>query len=214
MSAAQELPCELEPRRGPAEAILSRRSSRAELPEWLLKAGADVQDESGSESEYDPDEEPPDEEEEAAEFEVEGIVRGRVRLHAAKARSSGQQVDDARCASLADRKYVRSTVKRGVGPSGGDDFEACPGREQYAAGKKVSEREESEAAELFRSLWLFAPACENEAHGQTVGQRTGEEVVGAWASRAPERASTERRGAPRDSTSCACASDTPACAGR
>ena len=49
MSAAQELPCELEPRRGPAEAILSRRSSRAELPEWLLKAGADVQDESGSE---------------------------------------------------------------------------------------------------------------------------------------------------------------------
>ena len=63
MSAAQELPCELEPRRGPAEAILSRRSSRAELPEWLLKAGADVQDESGSESEYDPDEEPPDEEE-------------------------------------------------------------------------------------------------------------------------------------------------------
>ena len=43
-----------------------------------------------------------------------------------------------------------------------------------------------------------------------MGQRTGEEVVGAWASRAPERASTERRGAPRDSTSCACASDTPA----
>ena len=25
----------------------------------------------------------------------------------------------------------------------------------------------------------FYAACENEAHGQTVGQRTGEEVVGA-----------------------------------
>ena len=60
----------------------------------------------------------------------------------------------------------------------------------------------------------FFAACENEAHGQTVGQRTGEEVVGAWVFRAPERASTERRGAPRNSTSCACASNTPACAGR
>jgi hypothetical protein len=58
---------------------------------------------------------------------------------------------------------------------------------------------------------LFARLVKNDAHGQTVEQRIGEEVVGAWVSRAPERASTERRGAPRDSTSCACASDTPAC---
>ena len=34
----------------------------------------------------------------------------------------------------------------------------------------------------------------------TVEQRIGEDVVSAWVSRAPERASTERRGAPRDST--------------
>ena len=61
---------------------------------------------------------------------------------------------------------------------------------------------------------LFARLVKNDAHGQTVEQRIGEEVVGAWVSRAPERASSERRGAPRDSTSCACASDTPACAGR
>jgi hypothetical protein len=27
----------------------------------------------------------------------------------------------------------------------------------------------------------FYAACENEAHGQTVGHWTGEEVVGAWA---------------------------------
>ncbi len=62
----------------------------------------------------------------------------------------------------------------------------------------MSEREESEQRNFLEGLWLFTPLVKNEAHGQTVGQRTGEEVVGAWTSRAPERASTERRGAPRD----------------
>ena len=68
-----------EQRSGPAEAILARRSSRPELPGWLLKEGADEEDESGSE--YDPAEELPEADEEAAEYEVDGVVRGRVRLH-------------------------------------------------------------------------------------------------------------------------------------
>ena len=66
------------------------------------------------------------------------MVRGRVRLHGSKQSTSGLQVDDERRNSLAERKYVRSVVKRGVGPSGGDNFEACPGREAYAAGEEGS----------------------------------------------------------------------------
>ena len=46
-----------EQRSGPAEAIVARRSSRPEMPGWLLKEGADEEDESGSE--YDPAEELP-----------------------------------------------------------------------------------------------------------------------------------------------------------
>jgi hypothetical protein len=68
------------------------------------------------------------------------MVRGRARLHSAKPRSSGLEVDDARCASLAGRKYVRSMIKRGVGPSGGDDIEACPGREEFAADEEGAAR--------------------------------------------------------------------------
>ena len=66
-----------EQRSGPAEAILARRSSRPEMPGWLLKEGADEEDESGSE--YDPAEELPEPDEEAAEYEVDGVVRGRKR---------------------------------------------------------------------------------------------------------------------------------------
>ena len=62
-----------EQRSGPAEAILARRSSRPELPGWLLKEGADEEDESGSE--YDPAEELPEPDEEAAEYKVDGVVR-------------------------------------------------------------------------------------------------------------------------------------------
>ena len=87
-----------EQRSGPAQAILARRSSRPELPGWLLKEGADEEDESGSE--YDPAEELPEADEEAAEYEVDGVVRGRVRLHgkrgtsgpAAQQRSIGQSI--------------------------------------------------------------------------------------------------------------------------
>ena len=125
-----------EQRSGPAEAIVARRSSRPEMPGWLLKEGADEEDESGSE--YEPAEELPEPDEEAAEYEVDGVVRGRVRLHGSKQSTSGLQVDDERRNSLAERKYVRSVVKRGVGPSGGDNFEACPGREAYAAGEEGS----------------------------------------------------------------------------
>ena len=64
-----------EQRSGPAEAILARRSSRPEMPGWLLKEGADEEDESGSE--YDPAEELPEPDEEAAEYEVDGVVRGQ-----------------------------------------------------------------------------------------------------------------------------------------
>ena len=63
--------------------------------------------------------------------------------------------------------------------------------------KKDSEREQSEQTKFLEGLWLFAlfaPLEKNEAHGQTVGQRTGEEVVGTCASRAPERASTSAEG--------------------
>ena len=67
-----------EQRSGPAEAIVARRSSRPEMPGWLLKEGADEEDESGSE--YEPAEELPEPDEEAAEYEVDGVVRGRVRL--------------------------------------------------------------------------------------------------------------------------------------
>ena len=91
-----------EQRSGPAEAILARRSSRPELPGWLLKEGADEEDESGSE--YDPAEELPEPDEEAAEYEVDGVVRGRVRLHGSKQSTSGLQVDDERRNSLAERK--------------------------------------------------------------------------------------------------------------
>ena len=122
-----------EQRSGPAEAIVARRSSRPEMPGWLLKEGADEEDESGSE--YDPAEELPEPDEEAAEYEVDGVVRGRVRLHGSKQSTSGLQVDDERRNSLAERKYLRSVVKRGVGPSGGDNIEACPGREGAAAGE-------------------------------------------------------------------------------
>ena len=45
--------------------------------------------------------------------------------------------------------------------------------------KKVSEREEREQRNFLEGVWLFMPLVKNEAHGQTVGQRTGEEVVGA-----------------------------------
>ena len=92
-----------EQRSGPAEAILARRSSRPEMPGWLLKEGADEEDESGSE--YDPAEELPEPDEEAAEYEVDGVVRGRVRLHGSKQSTSGLQVDDERRNSLAERKY-------------------------------------------------------------------------------------------------------------
>ena len=81
-----------EQRSGPAEAIVARRSSRPEMPGWLLKEGADEEDESGSE--YDPAEELPEPDEEAAEYEVDGVVRGRVRLHGSKQSTSGLQVDD------------------------------------------------------------------------------------------------------------------------
>ena len=88
-----------EQRSGPAEAILARRSSRPEMPGWLLKEGADEEDESGSE--YEPAEELPEPDEEAAEYEVDGVVRGRVRLHGSKQSTSGLQVDDERRNSLA-----------------------------------------------------------------------------------------------------------------
>lgn len=35
---------------------------------------------------------------------------------------------------------MRSRIKRGVGQSGGDDFEAYPGREEFAAGEEGAAR--------------------------------------------------------------------------
>ena len=82
-------------------------------------------------------EELPEPDEEAAEYEVDGVVRGRVRLHGSKQSTSGLQVDDERRNSLAERKYVRSVVKRGVGPSGGESET----ERAYGRGIGVLERE-------------------------------------------------------------------------
>ena len=65
------------------------------------------------------------------------MVRGRVRLHGSKQSTSGLQVDDERRNSLAERKYVRSVVKRGVGPSGGESET----ERAYGRGIGVLERE-------------------------------------------------------------------------
>ena len=40
-------------------------------------------------------------------------------------------------------------------------------------------------------MWFLRSLVRNEAHGQTVEQRIGEEVVGAWVPRAPKRASPD-----------------------
>ena len=167
------------------------------MPGWLLKEGADEEDESGSE--YDPAEELPEPDEEAAEYEVDGVVRGRVRLHGSKQSTSGLQVDDERRNSLAERKYVRSVVKRGVGPSGGDNFEACPGREAYAAGEEGSaqwaEQILAYADDNFndagievrsmdyrdRKVGLFGDFLERVGHGKFVEWELDEEHGGLYA---------------------------------
>ena len=96
------------------------------MPGWLLKEGADEEYESGSE--YDPAEELPELDEEAAEYEVDGVVRGRVRLHGSKQSTSGLQVDDERRKSLADKGWARRTVVvNSVGASGAASFESVPG---------------------------------------------------------------------------------------
>ena len=59
------------------------------------------------------------------------VVRGRVRLHGKQPASSGLDVDEQRQTCLGARRFVRTVVKRGVGPCGGADFDACPGRESY-----------------------------------------------------------------------------------
>ena len=72
--------------------------------------------------------------EEAEEYEVQRVVRGRVRLHGKQPASSGLDVDEQRQTSLAERRFVRTVVKRGVGPCGGADFDACPDRANYPVG--------------------------------------------------------------------------------
>ena len=81
--------------------------------------------------EYDPEECLPDSDEEAEEYGVQRLVRGRVRLHGKLPGSSGLDVDEQRRTSLAERRFVRTVVKRGVGPCGGADFDACPDRAKY-----------------------------------------------------------------------------------
>ena len=73
----------------------------------------------------------PDSDEEAEEYGVQRLVRGRVRLHGKQPGSSGLDVDEQRRTSLAERRFVRTVVKRGVGPCGGADFDACPDRAKY-----------------------------------------------------------------------------------
>ena len=96
-----------EQRSGPAEAILARRSSRPEMPGWLLKEGADEEDESGSE--YDPAEELPEPDEEAAEYEVDGVVRkSMVHMHRVAETLRAQRVtvpvDGAICGAGVSRE--------------------------------------------------------------------------------------------------------------
>ena len=119
-----------------AASILERRgeAARAKVLEKVRDAGRADGDPAAPEEEdgeYDPEERLPDSDEEAEEYGVQRVVRGRVRLHGKQPASSGLDVDEQRQTSLAERRFVRTVVKRGVGPCGGADFDACPDRANY-----------------------------------------------------------------------------------
>ena len=110
----------------PAAAVRARRESRTPIPERLREAARD----DDSDEEYEPEEEEQYDSDLDADKDDDRVLRGRVRLHGAAKLPSGLQVDDDRRSSLAERKWVRSVVRRSVGPSDGDNFELCPGREE------------------------------------------------------------------------------------
>ena len=112
----------------PAAAVRARRESRTPIPERLREAARD----DDSDEEYEPEEEEQYDPDLDADKDDDRVLRGRVRLHGAAKLPSGLQVDDDRRSSLAERKWVRSVVRRSVGPSDGDNFELCPGREEYS----------------------------------------------------------------------------------
>ena len=119
-----------------AASILARRgeAARAKVLDKVRDAGRANGDPAAPEEEdgeYDPEERLPDSDEEAEEYGVQRVVRGRVRLHGKQPASSGLDVDEQRQTSLAERRFVRTVVKRGVGPCGGADFDACPDRANY-----------------------------------------------------------------------------------
>ena len=125
-----------------AASILERRgeAARAKVLDKVRDAGRADGDPAAPEEEdgeYDPEERLPDSDEEAEEYGVQRVVRGRVRLHGKQPASSGLDVDEQRQTSLAERRFVRTVVKRGVGPCGGADFDACPDRANYPPDVKI-----------------------------------------------------------------------------
>ena len=87
--------------------MLARRESRTPIPEWLRDAARD----DDSDEEYEPEEEEQYDSDLDADKDDDRVVRGRVRLHGAAKLPSGLEVDDDRCSSLAERKWVRSVVR-------------------------------------------------------------------------------------------------------
>ena len=109
----------------PAAAVLARRASRAVLPEQMKVAAVD----DSSDEEWSEDEDDLMDDRPIAEQSVDGVVRGRVRLHGVLAQSSAAlQVDDDRRKSLAQRGWCRRTLLvHSVGGSGADNLEAVAG---------------------------------------------------------------------------------------
>ena len=119
----------------PAARAMSRRGERAATPKRLQEGAK----ETGSDEDWETDDDEGEEEAAASESErCDGVVRGRVRRHAATQPSPDVGVHDERRKCLADRMFVRSVIKRGVGPSGAAEFEAVPAREEYESGDEGS----------------------------------------------------------------------------
>ena len=91
----------------PAAAVLARRESRTPIPERLREAAReDDQTRSTSRKRRSSTTRTW-----MRTRTTTVVVRGRVRLHGAAKLPSGLEVDDDRCSSLAERKWVRSVVR-------------------------------------------------------------------------------------------------------
>ena len=187
----------------PAAAVLARRQSRTTPQQKQVRKrthSEDDSEETGSDSEWDPEQEddPLRDTLNGERGEGEQEVRGRVRLHATPKPSDGFEADDARRSSLSERAFVRSVVKHGVSPSGAANFEAVPGREEYPSGDEGAQEWE-EAIQAFeednfedaggqvrsldyrdRKVGLFGDFLERVGHGKFVEWRPDEANGGLY----------------------------------